>query len=113
SGLPEEVERHVLALWPVTVEEARGGVSSWSLNGNHDMYGGGFGYFDALLADERFAAQRSPDGKPTSFFRLTSPSWEFVALDTSWDENVLAMGHVGVLQDPQADFVARVGRQAD
>ncbi|HZV75959.1 MAG TPA: metallophosphoesterase [Conexibacter sp.] len=115
SGLDEEVERHVLApgLWPVSAEQARAGVTSWSLNGNHDMYGGGWGYFGTLLGDERFAAQRSPDGKPTSFFRLTSPSWDFVALDTSWDPDVLAQGHVGVLQDPQAEFVAKVAAESD
>jgi hypothetical protein len=114
SGLAEEVARNVLApgLWPVTAEQASAGVTSWSLNGNHDMYGGGFGYFDTLLTDSRFAAQRSPDGKTTSFFRLTSPSWDLVALDTSWDPDVLAQGHVGVLQDPQAQFVASVAGES-
>jgi hypothetical protein len=115
SGLEEEVRRNVLAaeLWPVTVEQARAGVSSWSLNGNHDMYGGGFGYFETLLGDERFSRQRSPDGKTTSFFRLLSPSWDLVALDTSWDTDVLSQGLVGVLEDPQAAFVARVAGESE
>jgi hypothetical protein len=108
SGLPTEVQRHVLAYWPVTSEQAKSGVTSWSLNGNHDMYSGGFGYFDTLLGDPRFAAQHSPDGAATSFFRLTSPSWDFVALDTSWDPDVLSMGAIGVLQDPQANFAESV-----
>jgi 3',5'-cyclic AMP phosphodiesterase CpdA len=115
SGTDEEYRRNVLApgFWPVSVEQAREGVSSWSLNGNHDMYGGGFGYFGTLLADERFARQHSPDGKPTSFFRLTSPSWDFVALDTSWDPDVLALGEVGLLEDPQDEFVAKVAAESD
>jgi hypothetical protein len=115
SGLPDEVEHRVLApgLWPVSAQQARAGVTSWSLNGNHDMYGGGWGYFGTLLGDERFAAQRSPDGRPTSFFRLTSPSWDFVGLDTSWDPDVLAQGHVGVLEDPQGDFVAQVAGESE
>ncbi|HTA13721.1 MAG TPA: metallophosphoesterase, partial [Solirubrobacteraceae bacterium] len=114
SGLKAEVLRHVLApgMWPVTVEQARAGVTSWSLNGNHDMYGGGFGYFDTLLGDERFSKQRSPEGKSTSFFRLRSPSWDFVGLDTSWDPEVLSEGFVGVLEDPQADFVKRVAEES-
>ena len=41
-------------------EQARRGVTSWALNGNHDMYSGGWGYFDHLLADERFGRQRGP-----------------------------------------------------
>ena len=38
-------------------------MGSWSLNGNHDMYSGGWAYFDHLLAEPRFSTQRSPDGK--------------------------------------------------
>jgi hypothetical protein len=112
SGLEEEVDRHVLGpgLWPVSADQAEHGVSSWSLNGNHDMYGGGFGYFDRLLADPRFRHQHSPDGQPTSFFRLTSPSWEFVGLDTAWDTDVFSQGQKGVLADPQAAFVSEVAQ---
>jgi hypothetical protein len=104
SGDPVEVERRVLAegMWPVTLDQARAGVASWALNGNHDMYGGGWGYFDTLLRDERFANQRAPNGEPTSFFRIKTPSWDLVGLDTSWDPEVLSAGKAGVLADPQA-----------
>jgi hypothetical protein len=112
SGLPSEDQRRALACWPVTADQASSGVTSWSLNGNHDMYSGGFGYFETLLADPRFAAQHSPDGQPTSFFRLTSPSWEFVGLDTSWDSDVLSKGAIAVLEDPQADYVAKVANES-
>jgi hypothetical protein len=115
SGLEEEYKRRLVAagLWPVTVEQARAGVTSWMLNGNHDMYGGGYGYFNTLESDERFAAQRSPDGKATSLFRLASPSWDFVGLDTSWDPNVLSAGHLGVLEDPQSEWVASVAHESN
>jgi hypothetical protein len=114
SGLKGEVRRHVLApgMWPVSAEQADAGVTSWSLNGNHDMYGGGFGYFETLLGDKRFSKQRSSDGEATSFFRLRSPSWDFVALDTSWDTDVLSSGFVGLLQDPQAEFAKRVANES-
>jgi hypothetical protein len=88
-------------MWPVTAEQAEQGVTSWSLNGNHDMYGGGWGYFGTLLMDRRFANQRSPDGKPTSWFRIRTPTWDLAGLDTSWDEEVLSKGLRGVLADPQ------------
>ena len=104
SGLPSEVQRHVLDCWPVTADQARAGVTSWSLNGNHDMYSGGFGYFQTLLGDPRFAAQRSADGAATSFFRLTSPSWDFAALDTSWDEDVLSKGAFRGAPGPAGGF---------
>jgi Calcineurin-like phosphoesterase len=114
SGLPGEVKRNFLApgLWPVSVEQSHQGVTSWSLNGNHDMYGGGHGYFETLLADERFTRQHSPDGAATSFFRLTSPAWDIVGLDTSWDRRVLAKGFAGVLEDPQGDYVASVAGES-
>jgi hypothetical protein len=108
SGLDSEDRDRFLAFWPVTAEQAAVGVTSWSLNGNHDMYSGGFGYFATLLADPRFAAQRSPDGAATSFFRLRSPVWDFVGLDTAWDGDVVSDGQVGVLEDPQAGYVAEV-----
>jgi hypothetical protein len=113
SGLPSEVEQHVLTHWPVMAAQAAAGVTSWSLNGNHDMYSGGFGYYGTLLADPRFAAQHSPDRAPTSFFRITSPSWELVGLDTSWDTDVLTKGASAVLADPQAEFVASVAGASD
>jgi hypothetical protein len=106
SGLESEDRQRFLDLWPVTPEQADAGVTSWSLNGNHDMYSGGWGYFGTVLTDSRFHYQRSPDGKPSSFFRLRSPSWDFIGLDTSWDTDVVSAGKVAVLQDPQGGYVA-------
>jgi hypothetical protein len=108
SGFESEDKKRFLGPWPVTSAQADAGVTSWSLNGNHDMYSGGFGYFGTLLGDARFHAQRSPDGKPTSFFRLRSPSWDFVGLDTAWETDVTSNGQIGVLQDPQASYVTGV-----
>ena len=104
SGLPSEVRQHVLACWPVTPEQARAGVTSWSLNGNHDMYSGGFGYFETLLGDPRFAGQHSADGAPTSFFRLAAPSWDFVGLDTSWDHERHVQRRVRSARRPASGF---------
>ena len=117
SGLREEYDRHVLApdCWPVS--EPQAGVTSWSLDGNHDMYSGAWCYFDYLLAgDARFANQRSADGRPTSFFRLRTPTWDLVGLDTSWHPDVLRHGEataeLGALEDPQATFVAAWAQDA-
>src|SRR5579859_4575156 len=49
SGLESEDRQRFLDPWPVTPEQAGSGVTSWSLNGNHDMYSGGFGYFRTVL----------------------------------------------------------------
>ena len=113
SGFEYEDQQRFLDLWPVTGEQAGAGVTSWSLNGNHDMYSGGFGYFGTLLADPRFRLQRSADGKTTSYFLMRSPSWDFIGLDTAWDTDVVSNGQVAVLQDPQASYVAGIAAQPE
>jgi len=116
SGDPVEYRHRVLApgCWPVTAEQAAAGVTSWALNGNHDMYSGGYGFFDTQLRDdERFRAQRSPDGQGTSFFRLKNNHWDIAGLDTSWNKDVLSLGQTGVLEDPQAEWVKRWAGESD
>jgi Calcineurin-like phosphoesterase len=93
SGWEYEYKKRFLPFWPVWPEEATK-AGSWSLNGNHDMYSGGFAYFDTLLADARFAKQAQ-----TSFFHLYNDDWQIFGLDTAWDDNGL--------KDPQAEFVMR------
>jgi hypothetical protein len=84
SGWPEEYDDHFLVHWPVRPgEEDR--FTSWCLNGNHDMYSGGYGYFDHLLKDKRFQHQQ---GK--SFFSLQTNKWQFLGLDTAWENGQLA-----------------------
>jgi hypothetical protein len=76
SGLQDECRRRFLDLWPVDPGSA---VSSWTLAGNHDMYAGGYGYYDVLLADPRFAKQSR-----CSFFRLANADWQILGLDSSY-----------------------------
>jgi Calcineurin-like phosphoesterase len=88
SGWPEEYDDHFLANWPVRPgEEHRYG--SWCLNANHDMFSGGYGYFDYLLKDKRFAAQQ---GK--SYFSLATSRWQMLGLDSAWTDGSLAGSQV-------------------
>jgi hypothetical protein len=91
SGWEYEYNNRFLGHWPVRCAEADR-VTSWSLNGNHDMYSGGHAYFDFLLADARFRKQGG-----ASFFRLYNDAWQIFALDTAWDDNGL--------KDPQAQWM--------
>jgi 3',5'-cyclic AMP phosphodiesterase CpdA len=108
AGEADEYQRHVLAdgWWPVTGDQAVQGVGSWSLAGNHDLYGGAHAYFTVLLADPRFRLQRSADGAPTSWFRLRAGAWDVVGLDSSWNDDPFEQGQIGLLQDPQAARLA-------
>ena len=92
SGWGREVRKRFLPYWPVRAEEAPT-IGSWALNGNHEMYSGGFGYYDVLLGDDRFYRQQQ-----SSFFSLLSPYWKILGLDTAWD--------AGGLRDPQRDWLA-------
>jgi pimeloyl-ACP methyl ester carboxylesterase len=80
SGTQEEVQNRFLSLWP---KEA--GAVSRNLNGNHDMYSGGFGYFDkSLPAFEQNA----------SYFAMQNKRWLLVGLDTSYKDNNLGKKQV-------------------
>ena len=109
AGEAEEYRRHVLAdgWWPVTDDQAEAGVGSWSLAGNHDLYGGAHAYFTVLLGDGRFRLQRDADGAATSWFRITLPSWDVIGTDTSWNDDPFEQGQTGLLQDPQAQRLAQ------
>ena len=75
-GLQEEYENRFLPHWPVEVGSR---ASSWSLNGNHDMYTGGHGYFGTLLGDSRFGGQRG-----SSNFILRNNYWQLIGIDSAY-----------------------------
>jgi hypothetical protein len=84
SGWQYEYERRFLRCWPVRDEEAAA-ISSWTCNGNHDMYAGGHAYFDTALKDPRFARHQG-----SSYFSLHNSHWQILGLDTSWEDHGLA-----------------------
>jgi hypothetical protein len=72
SGTPREMERNFLGVW-----RAHGPHHAryWGLNSNHDMYSGGYGYFQhALPAFEQ----------PASYFSLRNRHWQLVGLDSAY-----------------------------
>ena len=85
SGWKEEYERRFIPFWPV--QQPTDGVSSWALNGNHDMYSGGRGYFGFLLRDKLFAAQNG-----SSYFRIGNDEWQLLGLDSAYKDFDLAGG---------------------
>lgn len=106
SGLDQEVRDHILKPWPVEDKPADEKLASWALNGNHDMYSGGRGYFDTLLTDQRFGLQRAANGSPTSWFSLRTGDWNIVGLDTAWNDHLPFGWAQGHLYGKQAEHVA-------
>jgi len=72
SGTPREVQRHFFDMW-----RAYGPADAryWALNANHDMYSGGYGYFQHILP---------AIGQPASYFTLQNASWRLVGLDSAY-----------------------------
>jgi len=73
AGDDDEVRANCLGesvSWP------RGSVASFSMNGNHEMYANGNGYFDVLLPAL---------GQKTSYFCLRNDYWDVLALDTGYN----------------------------
>lgn len=61
--------------WPLRDENGPLKGRSFSLNGNHEMYSGGDGYFNIVLPQF---------GQKASYFVLRSPKWDFYGLDTAY-----------------------------
>ncbi len=112
SGLEQEVRDNILRPWPVDPGD-KGTISSWALNGNHDMYSGGRGYFDVMLTDPRFRRQRAANGSPTSWFSLQSKDWNVIGLDTAWNDELPFGWAQGHLYGGQAKHVAAAAADPD
>jgi hypothetical protein len=97
-GEPDEYQRRFLRFWP-----ARGNLApatSWNLNGNHDMYSGGRGYFELVggtpglpagepVPDNRLDPKAFKQQKGTSFFRIVNEHWQIIGLDSAYVDNDL------------------------
>lgn len=99
SGFERECRNRFLQHWPVDggLEQD---IGSWCLNGNHDMFSGGYGYFDTVLGDPRFARQAG-----TSYFCLENDHWQIFGLDSAYDLIGLR-GDKGDLYGGQAGWLA-------
>lgn len=91
TGSKKEYENNFLQHWPVNPTEPFG---SFIVCGNHDMYRGGHDYYGTALADARFAQQ---DHK--SVFALRNADWQFLGLDTAYDEKQISNGQDKWIRD--------------
>lgn len=65
--------------WP------HGSQGSFGLNGNHEMYANGDGYFETFLPTLGLGDARNPQGQAASFFCLDTGAWRIVGLDTGYN----------------------------
>jgi hypothetical protein len=76
AGTPKEVKERFLKYWPAPPAPGK----SFALNSNHEMYSGGYGYFDVALKEFK---------QPASYFSLANNNWRFIGLDTGYIEHDL------------------------
>ncbi len=75
SGTKKEVEDRFMKVWP-----SEAATLNRALNGNHEMYSGGFGYFQLMLP---------PFQQASSYFALHNDNWVLVGLDTAYVDHDL------------------------
>lgn len=76
AGTPKEVQERFLKFWP----NPKAPGYSFALNSNHEMYSGGYGYFDYALKQFK---------QPASYFSLANDNWRFIGLDTGYEDHDL------------------------
>lgn len=78
AGTEKEVQERFLKYWNWFMPKPPG--RSFALNSNHEMYSGGYGYFDLTLKQFK---------QPASYFSLSNKNWRFIGLDTGYVEHDL------------------------
>jgi Calcineurin-like phosphoesterase len=75
SGTKSEAKKRFLDVWPFDA-----GKVSRALNGNHEMYSGGFAYFEDILPKFK---------QSSSYFAMQNKHWLLICLDTAHEDHTL------------------------
>lgn len=105
SPANEEVDNlvNILKLYPNLARNGR----CFTLNSNHEMYGGAYGYYQQALTDPLFSSQQN-----CSYFALEFADWIIAGIDSAYfDPSVLYMqGGLGdQAKNPQYQFLSKLG----
>ena len=87
-GSDKEVDENFLGVTRSEYDPCRwpqGTLGSFALNGNHEMYARGFGYFDRMLPQLGLLDNGRPRGQQASFFCLENEHWRIIAFDTGYN----------------------------
>lgn len=78
---PGEEQKNFLSLWPKMPKK-----HSFTLNSNHEMYGGANGYFNIALGVKPAKTTPFSHQNGTSYFALTFGDWAIVGLDAAYHD---------------------------
>ena len=100
AGTQFEVDTYFLPPWQQILNLGPNfdRIPTFTLAGNHDMYSGGGPYYNLL----------KKLGQPASYFCLRNANWQFVGLDTGFNDHNPAGGGAGAtfLQEPEVTWLA-------
>jgi hypothetical protein len=95
-----EVNTYFLPIWKqvLNLGDKLDRIPTFTLAGNHDMYSGGGPYYQLL----------TQLGQPASYFCLRNDHWQFVAMDTGYNDHNPAAGGAGstYLRDTEVTWLA-------
>jgi len=78
-GIRNPINDYDPVVWPI------GSLGSFAMNGNHEMYANGIGYFDVFLPRLGLRREGRLLGQQTSFFCLQNAHWRLIAVDTGYN----------------------------
>lgn len=98
-GIVNPNNNYIPVTWPV------GSMGSFAMNGNHEMYANGIGYFDVFLPRLGLRSGNTCSGQQTSFFCLQNKYWRIIAIDTGYN----SIGFPVLSQLPVVNAIPGVG----
>jgi hypothetical protein len=104
AGTQFEITNYFLQPWKQILNLDARPIPTFSLAGNHDMYSGGGPYYQLI----------QQLGQPASYFCLRNANWQFVAMDTGYNDHNPAGGGAGAtyLRDTEVTWLADKVRNA-
>jgi 3',5'-cyclic AMP phosphodiesterase CpdA len=94
SGTDFEVQNYFYQIWQNTLDLTK--TATFTLSGNHDMFSGGGAYYKLL--DQL--------GQPASYFCLRNDSWQFLAVDTGFNDSKPGGTDPTFLHDAEVEWLA-------
>jgi hypothetical protein len=103
SGTDDEERSKFVGGWPSGTNVS---APSFALNGNHEMYSGGEGYFVDVLTNPKFRAQQV-----LSYFALVNDAWIICGLDSAYYASDF-LYQIGNLDSVQLGWLRDMGQAA-
>jgi len=94
SATDFEVQNYFYQIWTNSLDLSR--IATYTLSGNHDMFSGGTAYYKLL--DQL--------GQPASYFCLRNDSWQFLAVDTGFNDSKPGGADPTFLHDAEVQWLA-------